>query len=170
MELLIPGLILVALMVWTSTRIKRNAAAAFEPETIETGAYVLEKPDGFLHVLNDETDRDLLAYSKEYGPGDLKGDRKATIEIRILTTTIDSRIGQLKTDNRLVGSVETFLDGGERAAILQAEPSEDSETISFYKLVTRGSRLFELRFTVLRDFEDEFAEQREFVFRGFMAK
>ena len=32
MELLIPGLILVALMVYASTKIKKAAAAAFEPE------------------------------------------------------------------------------------------------------------------------------------------
>jgi hypothetical protein len=170
MELLIPGLILVALMVWTSTRIKRNAAAAFEPETIETDDYVFEKPDGFLHVLNDETDRDLLAYSKDYGPGDLKGDRKAIIEIRILPATSESRIEQLKADNLLVSSVESFLDGGERAVTFETETPGDFNTASYYKLVTRGQRVFELRFTVLRDFADEFSEQRESVFRGFLAK
>jgi hypothetical protein len=171
MELLIPGLILVALMVWTSTRIKRNAAAAFEAETIETDDYILEKPDGFLHVLNDETDRDLLAYSKDYGPGDLKGDRKAIIEIRILpAATVDSRNEQLKTDNLIVNSIDSFLDGGERAVTFETETPGDPTTVSYYKLVTRGQRVFELRFTVLRDFADEFSEQRESVFRGFMAK
>jgi hypothetical protein len=35
MEILIPGLILVALMVYVSTRIKRAAARAFEPENVD---------------------------------------------------------------------------------------------------------------------------------------
>ena len=48
MEILIPGLILVGLMVWVSTRIKRNAAKAFEREEIETAEFSLTKPEGFL--------------------------------------------------------------------------------------------------------------------------
>ena len=51
MEILVPGLILVALMVWLSTRIKRNAAAAFDAERVETEDLIVEKPGGFLHVL-----------------------------------------------------------------------------------------------------------------------
>jgi hypothetical protein len=171
MELLIPGLILVALMVWTSTRIKRNAAAAFEAETIETDDYILEKPDGFLHVLNDETDRDLLAYSKEYGPGDLKGDRKAVLEIHIFQgESVDSRVRQLQDNGCSLGPVESFLDGGEKASTFEAETPDDINTKIFYKLVTRGSRIFELRFIVLKDFVEDFSEPRESVFRGFLAK
>lgn len=66
MELLIPGLILVALMVYASTRIKRSAAAAFDEEAIETDEYVIQKPEGFLHNLNAGSEYLFEAYSKEF--------------------------------------------------------------------------------------------------------
>ena len=67
MELLIPGLILVALMVWASTRIKKNAAAAFDAEVIETESFSIRKPEGFLHVLNDDSGLAFRSYSKDFG-------------------------------------------------------------------------------------------------------
>ena len=81
MELLIPGLILVAIMVWASTRIKRNAAAAFDAERVETNDFIIEKPEGFLHVLNDTTGLLFRAYSKEFGTVGRTELRQATIEI-----------------------------------------------------------------------------------------
>lgn len=66
MELLVPGLILVALMVYASTRIKRTAAAAFDAEAIETDEYVIQKPEGFLHNLSASPEYLFEAYSKEF--------------------------------------------------------------------------------------------------------
>src|SRR5436189_43661 len=83
MELLIPGLILVALMAWASTKIKKRAADAFEAETVETDRYILQKPEGFLHVLGD-SDHEFYAYSREFGEGTSSKIRRATIEIDVL--------------------------------------------------------------------------------------
>src|SRR4030095_7816250 len=85
MELLIPGLILVALMVWVSTRIKKRAAEAFEPETIESENYSLHKPEGFLHFI-DSPDHDFEAYSKEFDEGDFRL-RRSKIEVDVLVGT-----------------------------------------------------------------------------------
>ena len=82
MELLIPGLILVALMVYASTKIKRTAAAAFEPETIETDEFSIEKPDGFLNVLNRDPALELDMYSKEFGHEITSDKRQARVELR----------------------------------------------------------------------------------------
>src|SRR5881392_682596 len=67
MEILIVGLIIVALMVYASTRIKRTAAAAFDAETIETDELTIRKPDGFLHNLNGDPKFAFEAYSKDLG-------------------------------------------------------------------------------------------------------
>src|SRR5215210_7601935 len=66
MELLIPGLIIVALMVYASTRIKRTAAAAFEAETVETVDFTISKPEGFLTVVNGDPRYAFESYSKDY--------------------------------------------------------------------------------------------------------
>src|SRR5438067_6433543 len=84
MELLIPGLILVGLMVYASTRIKRSAARAFEAETVETAEFTLYKPDGFLSVLNGDPAYAFEAYSKDFGTGDDKNVRAARATIRVL--------------------------------------------------------------------------------------
>ena len=84
MELLIPGLILVGLMVYASTRIKRSAARAFEAETVETAEFTLYKPDGFLSVLNGDPAYIFEAYSKDFGTGDDNNVRAARARIRLL--------------------------------------------------------------------------------------
>ncbi len=81
MELLIPGLILVAFMVWASTRIKKNAAAAFDAEIVQTDEFSIRKPEGFLHVLNDSSGLAFRAYSQPFGKIGNREVRRATIEV-----------------------------------------------------------------------------------------
>src|SRR5580765_1394277 len=83
MDLLIPGLILVALMVYASTRIKKTAAAAFEAETIETDDFVIQKPDGFLNVINGDPQFAFEAYSKEFGGPGAENFRQGTAHLKI---------------------------------------------------------------------------------------
>jgi hypothetical protein len=82
MELLIPGLILVAVMVYVSTRIKRSAAAAYEAELIETKFFSIKKPDGFIAVADPRRPLLFEAYSKEFGVGGRENDRLITATVR----------------------------------------------------------------------------------------
>ncbi len=70
MEILIIGVIVVALMVWASTRIKRSAAEAFEEEAIDTDDFSLVKPEGFLSPVENDEYLAFYAYSKEFGEED----------------------------------------------------------------------------------------------------
>ncbi len=72
MEILIVGSIIVALMVWASTRIKRDAAAAYNEEVIEADGFKLTKPEGFIHLLNDDSGLAFRANSKDL-------DRKSVV-------------------------------------------------------------------------------------------
>ena len=56
MEILIIGSLIVALMVYASTKIKRSAAQAFEEETIETDEFYLVKPEGFLNPIGNASE------------------------------------------------------------------------------------------------------------------
>jgi hypothetical protein len=153
MELLIPGLILVALMIWASTRIKRNAAAAFDAETVETADFVINKPDGFLHVLNDDSGLAFRAYSKEFGKVGNRDVRQATIEIELhQTVRLDAATKRIKSESESIGSIEAYIDGGERAASVASRRIGDGgeyETLS--KLVTRGQGVWECRYSVLSE-------------------
>lgn len=81
MEILIVGLILVALMVYASTRIKRTAAEAYNPEWIETDEFVIDKPEGFLVVIGGDPQYLFEAYSKEFGGEAAPDFRRATAYI-----------------------------------------------------------------------------------------
>src|SRR4051812_15343952 len=82
MELLVPGLIIVALMVYASTKIKRHSVKAFEGEKIEGNGFSLIKPDGFLHNLNTSDESDFEAYSKEFGEGSASDRRRALLKLK----------------------------------------------------------------------------------------
>lgn len=172
MELLIPGLILVALMVWASTKIKNKAAAAFEPETIETDEFVIRKPDGFLHVVNDDSDLAFRAYSKEYGKNELNGDRQATIELTIhRDSDLNNVSSSIVADKGRLADIHSYLDEGEKAMqfVLDAAGGEPRR-VRHYKLVTRGKRVFELCFSVLYHYRDEFTVAIDETFTNFQAK
>ena len=172
MELLIPGLILVALMVWASTKIKNKAAAAFEPETIETDEFVMRKPDGFLHVVNDDSGLAFRAYSKEYGKNELNGDRQATIELTIhRNSDLNNVSSSIEADKLRLADVHSYLGGGENAMqfVLDAADSEPRR-VRHYKLVTHGTNVFELCFSVLYHYRDEFTVAIDETFTNFQAK
>src|SRR4051794_7750972 len=95
MEILIIGLILVALMVYASTRIKRTAAAAFERETIETDTYVIQKPEGYLHKLNGDPQFLFEAYSREFSKSDPKL-RLGTAKIDVISGPIEAASAELE--------------------------------------------------------------------------
>lgn len=86
MECLIPGLILVGLMIYASTRLKRATADAFDRETIETEEFYIQKPEGFLHNLHPDPEYVFEAYSKEFS--------REHPDIRIGTARIKKFVGE----------------------------------------------------------------------------
>jgi hypothetical protein len=171
MELLIPGLILVALMVWASTKIKDKAAAAFEAETIETDEFVLRKPSGFLHVINDDTGLAFRAYSKEYGKNELNGDRQATIDLTIHRATDIDEVSASIREDAVLSEVQTYIDAGESAMTFSLDvEGREPRRVRHYKLVTRGANVLELCFAVLYYYRDGFTDEIDETLTNFRAK
>ena len=157
MEILIPGLILVALMVWLSTRIKRNAAAAFDAERIETEDLIVEKPEGFLHVLNDDSGLLFRAYSKDFGMVGRRDMRQATIEVeRHRGSTLDDAVAAAKGVAETFTSETSYTEDGERAVDARSTRIRDGgEFETVHKFVTRGSDVIEARGAVLTENRDD---------------
>ena len=153
MEILIPGLILVALMVWASTKIKKQAADAFETEVIDTDRYSLHKPEGFLHVIGDP-DHEIMAYSRDFGLGDKIGVRRATIELDIFPgsdlATVRDTIIQAATAAR----PDTETD--DAYELETDETVNDFAFLAFYKIVAGRSETYRLRFAVLAEHADDY--------------
>jgi hypothetical protein len=167
MELLIPGLILVALMVWASTKIKKTAADAFKEEQIDTGAYSLRKPEGFLHVIGDEH-HELMAYSREYGKGDSTGVRQATIELDILhDSSLENAIESIQQS-----AISSELTSrSEIEAELNTEETANESTVSaVYRIVATRDRVYRLRFAVLPEHKDDYLRRIDETFESFTIK
>lgn len=152
MELLIPGLILVALMAWASTKIKKRAAEAFEAETIDTSDYSLEKPEGFLHVIGSR-DHEFEAYSKEFDESDFRL-RRGKIEIDVLTD------GDLKSvcDEVRSGTTDLSISDGDRGIrwVECEEAANENAFKVFYKIVDTPRGIYRLRFAVISKHVDDY--------------
>ncbi|MER3631723.1 MAG: hypothetical protein C4325_05770 [Blastocatellia bacterium] len=169
MELLIPGLILVALMVWASTKIKRISAAAFEAEKIQMSLYSIFKPSGFLHILNDESGLDFRAYSREMESIGNRDFYAAQIEVEVFESKcLANRIAEIRK-NFSEATCSNYLDGGEKSAFVQL--LREDGTVRYRetrKIVSRGDRLLELRVSVLEQKLDQFRSAIEQVLDGFL--
>ncbi len=166
MEILIPGLILVALMVYASTKIKKRAAEAFEAETIDTERYTFRKPEGFLHVI-DSPNHDFEAYSKESGEGGDLGKR-ATIEVDILQ---DVDLTNARESIRKAPSKFTVTEeAGDRFRIETEETANETGRKVFYKLVSVDNATYRLRFAVLSEHHADYLRRIDETLESFAVK
>ncbi len=171
MELLIPGLILVALMVYASTKIKKTAAAAFEPETIETDEFVIEKPEGFLNVLNHDPALDLDMYSRDFGVENNANVRQARIEMRhYRVCTINEAIKMIKENATIKSDIAEIINE-RKYRLVEAERIEKGIGYrEIYKLTENGPDVFELKAIVLEDASDEISQKADGIVLSFIVK
>ena len=171
MELLIPGLLLVALMVYASTKIKKTAAEAFEPETIESGAFILEKPEEFLNVVNRDPSLELDAYSREYGLEHAAEVRQARVEIRRFeNSTLDEAIVIIK-DSATINSDIVEIIGERKYRLVEAERIEKGIGYrEIYKIAASGSTVYELKVIALEDANEDVTRRIETILASFVVK
>jgi hypothetical protein len=168
MELLIPGLILVALMVYVSTRIKKSAAKAYEAEQIDTDDYSITKPEGLLTPIDDGSPYAFQAYSKDFGPPPNERLRQITAELRILDGVEPASIvGELKESADKIVS-ENSNDG---TSILEtSEVVEETEVDAFYKIIKKHGRVFSLRIQSVKEPSEDDRRRIERMLESFRAK
>ena len=160
MELLIPGLALVALMIYASTRIKKSAAAAFEAETVETEHFTFEKPEGLLLVLNGDPALDAEGYSQEYGEGDDASQRRIRFAVSRTQGAPPDAVGDRVTSGAEIVSRETEIVGGTKFTVIEAVKTKDGSTSrAFHKIGAANGNVFDLCVYSLS--ETDFVVQRK---------
>lgn len=131
MEIWIIGGIIVALMIYASTKIKRAAANAYEREEIAADGFALIKPEGFISLINSA--HAFEAQSKEFG------ESEKSEELYRARATV------------------TMTDGSEPASESRSERDVEGVTIKeLRKTINADGRGFELAISVLADHYDEF--------------
>jgi hypothetical protein len=161
------GLILVALMVYTSTRIKRSAAAAFEAETIETDEFVIQKPEGFLNVIGGDPRYLFEAYSKDFG-GYKQNLRLATAKLIAAAGTVDEMVKDL--DGEVVSDIGEVI-GDRHYRVIEAKRTvDDIEHRVFYKLALNNGQVYRFEVDALAEADAKFLAKAEGMLTSFELK
>lgn len=172
MEILVPGLILVALMVYASTRIKKIAARAYDREDVSGEGFSITKPAGFIIPAEKPSEALFFACSKEYGRDAADGSRQAEAKV---VRHVGPDIAHIR--KRIVGSDETLIEElSEYVADVQyklIETAGEAGGLSVRrhrKLFASGDGIMELCVTVLAECGDELAEEIEVFVDSFRAE
>jgi len=172
MELLIPGLILVALMVYASTRIKKIAASAFDEETIETEGFVIHKPDGFLNVIGGDPQYAFEAYSKEFGTERAADLRLATAKLKIYSDKMADDVVARSSDSgdKIINDIGEVI-GEQKYRLIEVQRTEkDLEFRILYKLAQRDGKVYELEIKTLPETTEAVMSNIESMLNSFEIK
>jgi hypothetical protein len=172
MEILIVGVIVVALMAYASTRIKRSAAAAFGAETIDKADYSVEKPEDFLNVVNGEPKYAFEAYSKYYGEDDAARFRQANAYLTIHESkTIDDVIADIKSSGDEITDDISEVVGSTHYRLIEAKRRKDGVNFRvFYKLAAMDDRVYVFQIVRLAGTADEFTNKTDAFINSFELK
>lgn len=155
MELLIPGLIIVALMVYASTRIKKTAAAAFEAEEIETDEFFIQKPTGFLHNLNGDPKYLFEAYSKEFSKADDKRRAGTATITKIANARLDVIAKELSNKSKTHDDISEIIDGQKYRLLTASNIDGESKIETSFKLAENKGAVYKLEVVALDEMANE---------------
>jgi hypothetical protein len=177
MEIFIVGALVVALMVFVSTKIKKSAARAFVPELIERDEFNIAKPEGFMTPL--ETGRDgflFEAYSREYGEKKARNIRCAQAFLNgAKNLNFDAECERAKKSAGKILSERVLENGdGERVFLLESEEKgeDDFPVIVFRKIVESRARgkTYDLKVSVLQSLRDVYIHKVNEMINSFRLK
>lgn len=154
MELLIPGLAIVMLMAYASTRIKKAAALALEPEEVNTGVISIIKPAGFVNVCSPEDGLLFRAYTKEFADAAPKL-RKAEATISVVEHSDAAEIVDAFVCSGGKVAFDRKSSSAERS-ILVYRDEEGVRLSTYLKLVQKGDSIYKLQFDTPAECSEEF--------------
>lgn len=176
MEIFIVGALVVALMVYISTRVKRSAAEAFEPETVEREDFTINKPEGFMTPIQSKPEFAFEAYSRDFGEKKARNvwQARALLTVADAQSTFADECARAKNSADKIASEKiSENDAGERICLLETERIEDDvRTIDFRKIVESRSRqkIYNLRVLVLPPFRADYIERVDEMMNSFHLK
>ena len=176
MEILIIGGILVLIMVIVSTKIKKSAAAAYQPEFVEKEDFSIEKPEGFLYPLHDPPDYHFEAYSKVYGERSTRNIWRARTRLRIhRDTDLKKFVDEIKKGIESIDSRKQFddLPEGQKGLILRSSKTEDEVDYKVLRKiveVVEERKIYDLKTTLLEPYSEEYTDRVCEMMRSFVVK
>jgi len=166
------GVILVALMVFVSTKIKKSAAQAFEQEAIETEDFKITKPNGFINPINEDSAVAFEAYTKELGENEAKNFRQAQANLRIIRdSNFEAVCGNAKASADKILSESAFENP--RVYLLESERIEKGVSIiSSWKIVEniQKRKIYELKISIIEAYREDYATRANEMINSFIVE
>lgn len=158
-------------MAWASTRIKKNAAAAFDPETVTTPAFTIDKPEGMLHVLNGNPELEFEAYSKEFGTGVMSKMRLFRAEIKKLHPTgLAAKLAEIKKSGRVADDRKEVIDGRTYHVIEIEEGGTKVPSRIKYKIGEADDAVYVLKIKALEEAGETVFEKLDVMLESFVVR
>lgn len=176
MEIFIVGILVVALMVFVSTKIKKSAAQAFVPEFIEKNEFTIAKPEGFISPLGDNSGYAFEAYSRDYGEKKMRNIWQARAFLTVGENLIfNGECKKAKQSADKIMSENFFADDAktEKIFLLESERTEDGiPIIDFRKIVesAKYKKTYNLQITVLQPFREVYMDRVNEMINSFRLK
>lgn len=175
MEIFIVGGIVVALMVFVSTKIKQSAARAFVPELIEREEFKIAKPEGFMTPLDVRNGFLFEAYSREYGEKKARNIRRAQAFLTVVDfLNFDAECEKAKSSAGKVLSERVLGNDDERVFLLESEAKGENNfpVVDFQKIVEirRQGKTYNLKVSVLQPFREIYIHKINEMINSFRLK
>ena len=170
MELLIPGLVLVAVMVWASTKIKKSAAEAYAEETVTSDRFTITKPEDLIIPMNADSPFLFEARTKEHET--IRGDSVPASVVSIgerKGESFDAVCDQIRSAAAKIVDEDHHREGA-RVCLITAEEPEGETTYSVsYKVVEAANSVLVLRARTLPEQSEDLLRKIDSMVRSFSA-
>ena len=166
----------IAVLLFISSRIRRAANRAFEPETIENAEFKINKPAGFLNPLNNGSEYPFEAYTRELGEKSAGRYRKSLVKMSVSEGLIFKNACQTAKKNADNVYSETILDKvpkGQKICLIEGEKMEDEvNRLVFHKIVEseNQNKTYDLEVSILEANEDEYIGKASELINSFTVK
>jgi len=164
MEILIFGGALVALMVYTSTRIKRVAKEAYQEELVERPDFTLIKPEGFLELTSPAVGLAFEAHSKGFGEEETTEAQREALASVVINVECAEAVGKsLETEGyRNISEIENDF-------IFEKLQEEPFASLTLTRVIDLDARKgsASLSVIVLKESIDEFEGSARMMIRSF---
>jgi hypothetical protein len=170
-DVLIIGLIIVGLMVYASTRIKRISKEAFEFERIESDEFVFEKPEGFLNVIAPKAPLLLDGYSREFGEENAANVRKGTYSLVLRDGfEVSAAFKDIKSLGNVVSDENSVIDGKKYRDVGVKFDVDGIGYDELYRLVGNAGGTFVFKATMLEEAGEEMRDAAQKMLASFQVK
>lgn len=169
-------ILFIAGLLYISSRIRKAAGEAFEPETIENEKFYIFKPEGYLHPINGDSTFPFEAYSRELGERNAGRLKKSLVKLEEFPGLKfkDVRAKARKNADEVFSDV--LLEDapeGQKVCQIEAGKTEDEITrLIFHKIVESRSqqKTFDLQISILEAHADEYIKRISDMINSFTVK